>query len=189
MESIFKFKKAKKMVGNFDADDPHEWTLLTKPQIGNVTLFVHFHKLWLIQEQPAIEADEDNGIEGQEEIKRQPYCEVFFGFVKDDKFVIERQNSFKERIDELAQKTFLKNLQKYLDDGYDKDWTNYNADNSPVPPHYYEHQKSGSPMGSPQQVMNMMQQVTKGIIPSGRKPHVMLKPQGTISAQPQQNNP
>jgi hypothetical protein len=187
MENIFKFKKAKKMVGEFDADDPHEWTLLTKPQIGDVTLFVHFHKLWLVTEVPEVEEDEENGIEYQAGVQRMPVCEVYYGFLKDDKFVVERQNQFKERIDELAQKRFLQNLQRYLDEGYSKDYNNYKGDD-PIVPNYYGHQDKGG--------------INKSILQGAKMPHKILKmnPQtimkqavAAMSSQPQslppQQNP
>lgn len=154
-ESIFKFKKAKKMVGNFDPDDKNEWTLLIKPQIGDATLFIHYHKLWLIQEQPEIEADPDNGVEGQKEIKRQSSYELFRGFVKDGKFVIEKQSQFSAKVDEAISRKFLDSLQTHIDFGYDKDWNMYSNDIAEVPS-YYEYPK-GSAGNMPGNMMNMMQ--------------------------------
>jgi hypothetical protein len=173
MENLFKFKKAKKMVGEFDADDPHEWTLLLKPQIGDVTLFVHFHKLWLVEEKPEIEADEENGIEYQAGVQRVPACEVYFGFMKDGKFVVERSSNFKERIDELAQKRFLQNLQRYLDEGYNKDWNSYKLD-EPVTPNYYGHQKDQS--GSMSAAMGSLGGAKRML------KHMMLKPSHVVKA-------
>lgn len=145
MESLFKFKKPnKKMVGEFDTNDGQEWCLLHKPQIGNVTLFIHFHKLWLIQETPEIVADEANGIKGRPGILRKPSLEIFTGFVKEGKFVVEKQRQIAERIDDLANQRFLKNLELYLNDySYKKDWDNYMQD-QPVVPNYYEQPKGAT---------------------------------------------
>lgn len=160
MESIFKFKKPdKKKVGDFDSDDKHEWQLLVKPQIGNVTLFVHFHKLWLVEEKPEVQEDEANGIEYQPGVQRVPVCEVYYGFIKDDKFVVERQNRFQERIDELAQRRLNTNLQNFLEQGYTKDWNNYKGD-EPIVPNYYGHQEK--PGLNPK-------------IFGGKRPHQILK--------------
>lgn len=171
MESIFKFKKAKKMVGDFDADDATEWTLLTKPQIGNVTLFVHFHKMWCVEEQPEVPADE-NDEHHQPAVVRQPQCEIYYGFVKDDKFVVEKTNKFSERTDELTQKRLNEYIEWYIENGYTKDWANYNADNTPVAPSYYGHEKQDSRRSA---MMNLGSILKGGnALSSGKNPHVKL---------------
>lgn len=152
-ESIFKFKKAKKMVGDFEPDDPNEWCLLVKPQIGDVTLFVHFHKHWCVIEIPEIEEDEDNGIEYQAAVQKQPVFDVYSGFLKGDSFVVEHSRSRASRVDEMANKDFLRNLQGYLDAGYTKDWNNYTGDVANTPNHY-GHQQQDKP-GLRQQAFNM----------------------------------
>src|SRR5687767_7763679 len=90
---IFKFKKkAVKKIGDFDVLDTSEWTLLTKPQIQDVTLFVHFHKLWNVTEVAGVLEDPDNGIEGVEEVKAQPAWEYNIGFIKEGKFIVTKQH-------------------------------------------------------------------------------------------------
>lgn len=175
MESLFKFKKpSKKMVGEFDTNDGQEWCLLHKPQIGNVTMFIHFHKLWLIQEIPEIVADESLGIEGKPGILRKPALEIFTGFVKEGKFVVEKQKIMTERIDDLANQRFLKNLELYLDEyGYNKDWDNYIKD-QPVVPNYYEQPKgtkTTKSLGNLQNTFTQMMKATTGqVVPSQQNP-------------------
>lgn len=163
-DSIFKFKKpAKKTVGDFDADDKQEWCLLVKPQIGDVTLFIHFHKLWCVTEVPPVMGKDEDGNDIIEEpgVEKMPVCNVYFGFVKDDKFVVERQQTFKERVDELVHKTLNKNIQNFLDQGYTKDYNNYKLD-EPIVPNYYGHKKEDKPG------------FLSGIL-GNKKPHVLLK--------------
>jgi len=164
MDSIFKFKKPdkKKIGGVFDADDKKEWCLLTKPQIGNVTLFIHFHKLWCVTEVPEVQEDEANGIEYQVGVQKQPVCEIYFGFVKDDKFVVEKYNTLKDRIDDLAQNTLNGNIQRFLDEGYAKDWNNYKGD-EPIVPNYYGHQKDRNGNGIASRILG------------AKRPHQILK--------------
>lgn len=165
-ESIFKFKRAKKMIGDFDADEQKEWVLLIKPQIGNVTLFTHFHKMWLVDEVPPTEEDEENGIEYSPGVQRQPLCMVTFGFIKDDKFVVERSQNFTERTDELANKTFVRNLEKFVEDGFTKDWANYEANGDPKVPDYYSHKQEGSKTSGPSnhslKMMKSLQSMVRG---------------------------
>lgn len=166
-KSIFSFKKAKKKVGDFDTDDPQEWVLLHKPQIGDVTLFVHFHKLWCVTE---VQGDEENGIQ---EVKKAPGCEIYTGFLKEDKFVVEKRRAFVERIDDLANKHLLRDLQQYLDMGFTKDYNNYLVD-VPVTPNYYEQpvqDKSGSMLG--------------GAI---KRPHIMLGGNSLVKTRVAQRN-
>ncbi len=137
---MFNLKKAKKSIGEFSTDDNHEWTLLTKPQFQDVTEFIHLHRLWLIEEKPEILADEANGVEGQREVKRIPICEAYIGFLKDDKFVVQKMKLVvKERDNAPAQIKFLNHLQVYYDLGYTKDYDNYKGD-EPITPSYYSHE-------------------------------------------------
>jgi hypothetical protein len=152
---------------------PMNGPLLLKPQIGDVTLFVHFHKLWLVEEKPEIEADEENGIEYQAGVQRVPACEVYFGFMKDGKFVVERSSNFKERIDELAQKRFLQNLQRYLDEGYNKDWNSYKLD-EPVTQTIMAIKKTNQDLC--QQQWDLLEELKRML------KHMMLKPSHVVKA-------
>ncbi len=69
--SLFKFKTKKIMIGEFDPDDEDEWTLLIKPQIQDMPLFMHFHKGWNVTE---VAEDEENDIEG---ISKMPTLSEF----------------------------------------------------------------------------------------------------------------
>lgn len=129
--SLFKFKKAKVMVGEFDPDDKDEWTFLIKPQIQDVTLFVHFHKQWNVTEVPGVEAveeDPDNGIvgvEGVDPISKIPVLHVFTGFIKDGNFVLDKNKPFSYNSFEAVKKDYLDRLTKYIEMGFTKDWNMY----------------------------------------------------------------
>lgn len=140
--SLFKFKKAKVMVGEFDPDDSDEWTLLIKPQIQDTTLFVHFHKMWNVTEVPevqAVEADDANGIaavEYQPGVYAHPSIVVFVGFVKEGNFIVTKSKSFSFESFANVKKDYLIRLEEYVGKGFTKDWNMYSNDIAQVP-HYY----------------------------------------------------
>lgn len=164
--SLFKFKKAKVMVGDFDPDDEDEWTLLIKPQIQDVTLFVHLHKQWNVVEVPGtpeIEADEANGIEYQEAtpgIMKIPVVHVFTGFVKDGNFVLDKDKAFSHSSFEGVKKDYLKRLQTYTELGFTKDWDMYEHDIGLKPKYYGEGRDINS-------ISNISQAINQSIHQSG----------------------
>lgn len=140
--SLFKFKKAKVMVGEFDPDDEDEWTLLIKPQIQDVTLFVHFHKKWNVTEVPGtpeIEEDEANGIEYQAAtpgVSKLPIVHVFTGFVKEGNFVLDKHGPFSYQSLESVKKDYVKRLTTYTEKGFTKDWNQYSNDVGQKPKYF-----------------------------------------------------
>lgn len=184
MESIFKFKKPEKvMIGGFDPDDQQEWALLIKPQIGDATLFVHFHKLWLVTEQPKIEPDPDNNIEGQDEVVRQSTVMIYTGFIKDDKFVVEKTRPINLKVDIAAQREFLRQLEFYVKElNFEKDWNNYAGD-FPAIPSYYGHQDSNK-SGGFGNAKTMINQILGGHQSMGNNPHVKMQPATTVGTSP-----
>lgn len=175
MESIFKFKRASKTIGDFDANDPNEWTLLIKPQMGGISDFIHMQRMWLVEEKPAVEADPDNGIEGSPEVKKQYAIRVTRGFVRDDSFIVEKDNTTAVRHEVDGNARFVALLKTYVDNDYKKDWVNYNADNTSKTPSYYEHEKSkmggfGMDMSG---AMKSIQQMAAQVMPGGN-PHVQM---------------
>lgn len=131
MSSPFEFKKKSKSIGDFSTTDEQEWNLLIRERLQEVTTFIHFRKMWLIEE---VEEDEENEIAEQ---KRNSNIEVNTGFIKDGNFVIERRKVLQARTDEEGQRLYLKNLAIFVEDGYRKDWLNYEADGTPKKPKYY----------------------------------------------------
>lgn len=127
---MFTFKKVKKMIGEFEADDPNEWMLLIRPQIQDVTLFTHFHKLWLVEE---VKEDLENGIHG---VIRIPTYEVYRGFVKDGNFVVESRQYYPARTSELANKNLNSNLEILVESGYVKHNTYYNNGKCTAPEYF-----------------------------------------------------
>jgi len=153
---IFKFKKKEtKKVGDFDVLDTSEWTLLVRPQIQDVTQFVHFHKLWNVVEVPGVEADPDNGIEAVKEVKAHPAWEHRIGFIKDGKFIVTNQKVISEQTYHAIHKRYINSLQNYLDEGYKKDWDNYKLD-EPQVPHYYINERTSQEDAMKQQMSHIL---------------------------------
>lgn len=192
---LFKFKKkGTKKIGDFDVLDSSEWTLLIKPQIQDVTLFVHFRKLWNVEEQPEV-LNADGEVEHQA-VKQHPAYEFNTGFIKDDKFIVQKQKPVGEQTYHAIQKRYMMNLENLINEGYQKDWNNYNGD-EPIVPHYYINERTSQedlmmqqlaaqakrqrpPMGSGNAVMPMQAAVTSVPQPSPKNKKFSLfklKPQ------------
>lgn len=130
---MFKFKKKKVLIGGvFDIDDENEWTLLIKPEIQDFPKFIHLRRFW--------------NIKPLNEYVKARY-EVHVGFIKDNKFVLEKTghrlktDSSKTTIQEM-KKMYGKSLQEYLDKGYIKHEEFYGNDDIPASPIYHENQKT-----------------------------------------------
>lgn len=195
---LFKFKKKEtKKVGDFDVLDTSEWTLLIKPQIQDVTLFVHFHKLWNVQEVAGVEADPDNGIEAVKEVKAHPAWEHKTGFLKDGKFIVTQQKTISEQTYHAIHKRYIKTLENYLEEGYKKDWDNYILD-EPQTPHYYINERTSQEEAQQSMQQKMMSQILRGNgtqnpVPSSvavtSQPVPKTRPHLKIFPQKQSSNP
>lgn len=171
MSSPFEFKKKSKSIGDFSATEQQEWNLLLRERLQEVTVFVHFRKMWLIEE---VEEDEENEIAEQ---KRNSNIEVTFGFVKDGNFVVEKQRTIKARTDEEGQMLFLKNLANYVEDGYRKDWLNYEADGTAKKPKYYA--ANGKEIGGTDDLLNKFQMMSRP--PGNMNPIVKMSTANSIN--------
>lgn len=137
---VFKFKKTtSKKVGDFDVNDKSLRTLLIKPQIQDVTLFVHFEKLWNVEE-TADELDSDGNIVTKG-VKSFPNWRHLQGFIKDGKFVVTVNKMVTAMNYHTIHTRYIQQLEKYLAEGYVKDVQNYNGE-VPIEPKYYVNEKT-----------------------------------------------
>jgi hypothetical protein len=145
----FKLKKSNKMIGDFDTTDPNEWTLLVKEVYQEFSQFIHYRKLWLIEEREEIQEDSENGIEYQFPIKRAPACICYRGFIKDGAHVVTSSHTMSGKDFDSVNKTFLKHLEAcHVDSGYKKEVAMYN-DGIALCPKYHSNidDNSGSLVG------------------------------------------
>lgn len=140
LSSVFKFKKkTSKKIGDFDVIDNTEWTLLIKPQIQDLPLFVHYRKLWNVEEKSEVTDEDGNVI--QEKVEMYPAFEVKTGFVKDGKFIVQQQKSVVKSTYHEIDKLYMKSLDDFIKMGYEKDWNNYNGE-EPIVPGYYANERT-----------------------------------------------
>ena len=158
MDSIFKFKKVGiNKIGDFNAVDESEWTLLIKPQIQDVTLFVHYHKMWNVEEKSA-EVDAD-GNETKKAVEKTPQWLQSSGFIKDDKFIVTQQKPVHRQTFHEIQKVYIQSLTNFIEQGYKKDWNNYVGD-VPQKPTYYINEKTSQEEASAKVMQNMVKMQT-----------------------------
>lgn len=194
-ESLFKFKKTEiKKVGEFDVNEKYEWCMLRKSQYQDVTVFMHFHKLWNVVEVPEV-VDADGTVTTQA-IKAQPAFEYNTGFLKDDKFIVTGRKTVHDQTFHGIHKKFINALANGLQDGYKKDWSCYKLD-IPQPPSYYHNEKTSENEIMKQQIVNFQRNqgttnsgnipVGSPIIPKKKKvfPHLKL----VVPTTPNSNNP
>jgi hypothetical protein len=180
---LFTFKKSNKNIGDFSATEQEEWTLLIKPEIKGVTTYVHFRKMWLIDE---VEEDEENEIAEQ---RRNSNIEVKRGFIKDGKFVLEKEQTIKARTDEEGQDFFTRNLIMFTEDGFKKDWDNYQDDKAIKPVYYGSNGKAINTEDDLRRFQMMSRPLTPASnTPAGKNPHVILNKIATVSSN-NQNQP
>lgn len=137
---IFKFKKTtSKMVGDFDVNDKSKRTLLIKPQIKDVTLFVHFEKLWNVEETAEVLDPDGNIITNG--VKSMPAWRHIQGFIKDDKFVVTVNKMITAMNYHTIHTRYINQLGKYLEEGYVKDIQHYTGDEA-IEPKYYVNERT-----------------------------------------------
>ena len=158
---IFKFKKTtSKKVGDFDVNDKSLRTLLIKPQIQDVTLFVHFEKLWNVEE-TADELDSDGNIVTKG-VKSSPVWRHIQGFIKDDKFVVTTNRLTTAMNYHTIHTRYIQQLEKYLAEGYVKDVNHYNGE-VPIEPKYYVNEKTS--LDELQAQSSKMGQLAQSVLP------------------------
>ena len=176
---VFKFKKTtSKMVGDFDVNDKSKRTLLIKHQIQDVTLFVHFEKLWNVEETAEVlDPDGNVLVKG---VKSMPAWRHVQGFIKDGKFVVTVNRMITAMNYHTIHTRYINQLEKYLNEGYVKDIQNYTGEEA-IEPKYYVNEKTSldemqamsSKMGQLAQQKVQMQ----GAMSSIPQPSVTPKPQ------------
>lgn len=140
---IFKFKKAtSRMVGDFDVNDKSLHTLLIKREYQDFPKFVHFEKLWnVVETNDEYDTDEDGGNIIKQGVKARPMYKIMAGFVRDEKFIVTRQESVSDSSFTGIHKKYLTHLQSIIDRGFIKDVDNYNG-NEPIEPIYYVNERT-----------------------------------------------
>lgn len=171
-KSLFKFKKASKMVGDFDTNAETEWDCLVRRDPYDLPQFLHLHKMWNVTEVPA-QFDSD-GNETVKAVEQQPVVMLHKGFIKDDKFIVTASKPYAHGNYHAARMTYIRLLQAYIQDGYNKD------QDAPAVPVYYENEKAKGPMnfdlsGAMQsiprpQVVNPVPQQAQPVVIPKRKP-------------------
>lgn len=137
---LFKFKKTtSRRIGDFDVFDRSLRTLLIKPQIQDVTLFMHFEKLWNVEE-TADELDSDGNVVTKG-VKSSPAWRQLQGFIKDDKFVVTSNRLITANNYHTIHTKYIQELKWCLDKGYIKDIRNYIGE-IPIEPKYYVNEKT-----------------------------------------------
>lgn len=165
----FGFNIKPKMVGEFNASDPSEWTLLIKPQIKDDTLFVHIQCEW---KRKLSEFEIEAGI-------TEPPMRIIIntGFMKDGQFVLSNTaNSAGGRHSTMAQtlKTYAQLLSDYQSAGYIKHGEMYLGSKDPEEPTYRS--SKGGNMANVANFMNGPNMVALGTANNPPKnPLIMLK--------------
>jgi len=202
-EFKFKFKKPDaKKIGDFDPLDKDEWALLIKPQIQDVTLFLHFHKMWNTVETPEV-VDSDGNVT-QKEIKKQPAWKYSTGFIKDEKFIVTQQKVIHRQTFHEIYKAYSQVLEQYIEQGYTKDWNNY-VNGVPKEPEYYINENTSQKEHNIAQILRSQGNISPAVMPQQSqqpvqqqqqqgRPHIQIKPlrmkiAATSANSSQQNQP
>lgn len=135
MDKLFKLKKSSKTIGGFDLNDEDLYSFLKKNSVNDFPHFVHIKKLWNVTEVPPY-VDPNTGETLQEGVEKQPVIEVLQGFIRDDKYIVQSNNTYTKKTFHEATLAYGRYLEKLIDDDYFKD------DSLVDKPQYYRNERT-----------------------------------------------
>lgn len=173
-DSLFKFKKASKMIGEFDTNSEEEWDILIKREAFDLPYFIHFQKMWNVVEVPEVK-DADGNVTTKG-ITKLPGVKVHYGFIKDDHFICTKENAYSQQSFHQIRKQYIQLLANAIEIGYSKD---LNFSGIPV---YFMNENQKMP-----DISDVSASMGQAILPQVLPVNPMLPGKATLPVQPKRN--